>query len=47
MDYICGVEVFDCAEEIVDYCLNVLDLKMDGTLDNFLQVGLCQFKHYI
>lgn len=41
------VQVLDSAEQVVDYCLDVLDLKVDGALYHFLKVALCEFEHHV
>ena len=44
MNYICCVQIFDSAKQIVDHCLNVLYLKMNCTLYHLLEIALCELK---
>ena len=42
-----SVEVLHSTEQVIDYCLDVFDLQVNGRLDDLLQVRLGQLEHYV
>ncbi len=47
MEHVGRVKVLYCAQQVVDDELNMLELQVDGRLDDLLQVALCEFEHHI
>ena len=41
------MKVLHCAKQVVHHCLDVLDLEVDGTLDDLFQIALCKLENYI
>jgi hypothetical protein len=41
------MKVLHCAEQVVHHCLDVLDLEVDRTLNDFFQIALCKLENYI
>jgi hypothetical protein len=47
MDHVSGVKIFYRAKEVVNDGLDVLDLQMNRTFDNLLQVALSELEYHI